>query len=397
MMKEQIAAAPEQTDFSLVLGGPLYQLFLRARMVKPSMALLQRRILVIALVTWLPLAVLTVLGGGFLGGVGVPFLYDIDVHVRFLVALPMLIVAELVVHSRLRVVVAQFRERNLIAPEDRASFENIISGTMRLRNSLTMEIMLLVVSFTAFYWVWRSQVSIDVATWYAAATHDAISFTWAGYWYVFVAVPIFRFILLRWYFRLFIWYVFLFRVSRLRLQLEVLHPDKAGGLGFLSASVDAISPVLFAQSAFVAGVIANQIWHAGATLPEFKVLIAGVAVFLMLLVLLPLTFFALPMAAAKRAALPVYGTFAARYVSEFRQKWLHSPQSRDRQLLGSQDIQSLADLANGYAVAQDMNVLPFGRNVIVRVVIVIALPLLPLALTMFPFEVILQQLIKIVI
>jgi hypothetical protein len=132
-------------------------------------------------------------------------------------------------------------------------------------------------------------------------------------------------------------------------------------------------------------------------LPEFKVLIAGVAVFLMLLVLLPLTFFALPMAAAKRAALPVYGTFAARYVSEFRQKWLHSPQSRDRQLLGSQDIQSLADLANGYAVAQDMNVLPFGRNVIVRVVIVIALPLLPLALTMFPFEVILQQLIKIVI
>src|SRR5215472_7766392 len=92
----------EHPDFSLVLGGPLYQLLLRARMVQPSMDLVQRRILAAALITWLPLAALTALGGGLLSGVSVPFLYDIDVHVRFLVALPLLIGAEVLVHRRLR-------------------------------------------------------------------------------------------------------------------------------------------------------------------------------------------------------------------------------------------------------------------------------------------------------
>jgi hypothetical protein len=212
-----------------------------------------------------------------------------------------------------------------------------------------------------------------------------------------VSVPIFRFILLRWYFRLFVWYVFLFRVSRLRLQLDPLHPDQAGGLAFLNISVDAIAPVLIAQSAFLSGLIGNQIWHAGATLPDFQFLIGGFAVFLILLALLPLMFFAQQMAAAKRAALPEFGAFAARYVKDFRGKWLPVQRAGGEEPLGSQDIQSLADLANSYAVVRDMNTLPFGRNVIMRLVILIALPLLPLALTMFPFDVILQQLIKLLL
>ncbi len=397
MKAKETAPPPEQIDFSLVLGGPLYQLFRRARLVQPPMTLLWRRIVVFLGITWLPLAIFTALGGTFLGGVSVPFLYDLEVHVRFLITLPLLIAAELIVHSRLRVVVAQFRERNLIAPEDRRSFEDIISGAMRLANSVIIEIILLLVAFTGFYSIWRSQVSLNVATWYAVGTHDGISLTWAGYWNVFVSASISRFILLRWYFRLFVWYAFLFRVSRLRLQLKPLHPDRAGGLEFLSESVDAISPVLVAQSAFVSGVIANQIWHTGATLPEFKLLIGAVAAFLMLLVLLPLTFFALPMAAAKRASLPKFGVLAARYASKFDRKWLQVPHTGGEELLGSADIQSLADLANSYAVVSDMRLLPFGKNAVVRVFVLIALPLLPLALTMFPLEVLLQQLIKLVI
>jgi len=397
MEKNEILTAPEQPDFSLVAGGPLYQLLLRAGLVQPPMALLQRPIIAAALITWLPLALLTMLDGGFLGGVSVPFLYDVDVHVRFLIALPLLIGAELIVHSRLRVVIAQFTLGNLIAPEDRRSFENIISWANRLRDSVTVEILLLVVAFAASYSVSLSQASLGIASWYATITHDAISFTWAGYWYVFVSMPIFRFILLRWYFRIFIWYLFLFRVSRLRLQLEALHPDEAGGLEFLSFSIDAIAPVLLAQSACLAGIIADQIFYAGATLPDFKILIGSVAAFLILLAVLPLGFFAPQMAAAKRAALPKYGAFAARYAREFRQKWWHVSQTRDKELLGSADIQSLADLAGGYAVARDMRLLPFRWDVLARLVILIALPLLPLTLTIFPFEMMMEQLLKFLI
>ena len=78
-----------------------------------ALELVRRRVLVISLVTWLPLLVLSALEGHFLGGdVAVPFLRDWDAHARFLLALPLLIGAELVVHERMRHVVNQFRERS---------------------------------------------------------------------------------------------------------------------------------------------------------------------------------------------------------------------------------------------------------------------------------------------
>jgi hypothetical protein len=386
--------AAQQPDFSLVLGGPLYQLLLRAELIRPSMDLVQRRVIAAIVVTWFPLAALTVVSGGFLSGASVAFVYDFDVHVRFLLALPLLMGAEVIVHRRVRAAVDQFRERDLIAPEDQKNFDIIVSGAMRLRNSAAIEILLLVLSFTAGYWLWRSQASLHVTTWYGTSANGAISFTWAGYWFVFISVPILRFIVARWYFRLFIWYVFLFRVSRLRLQLNALHPDHAGGLEFLNLSVDAITPVLMAQTVFLAGLIANQIWHEGATLPEYKILIGGTLGFLMLIALLPLGFFAFQMAEAKRAGLREYGVLAAHYTNEFRRKWLLGRWVRDDELLGSDDFQSLADLGNSFAVVREMRLLPFGRNVVMRLLILIALPLAPLALTMVPFEVLLHQLIK---
>jgi hypothetical protein len=386
----------EQPDFSVVVGGPLYQLALRAGTTQPSMDLLRRRIVVAIIVTWLPLLALTALGGGLLAGVSVPFLYDLDVHVRFLLALPLLIAAEVIVHRRLRPLVEQFEERNLVAPADRRSFDAIVSATMRLRNSVAIELTLLVLSFALGYWRSRSQASLHVATWYAAGADDALSLTWAGYWYVFVSMPISRFILLRWYFRLFIWYLFLLRVSRLRLQLNALHPDRAGGLGFLSLSVYAIAPFLIAQPVFLSGMIANQIWYDGATLPQFKFLIGGIVSFLMLIAFLPLTVFAPQMAVAKRVALREYGLVAAHYVSEFRQKWLRAPQAYNEELLGSGDFQSLADLGNSYLVVREMGLLPFGRYDLVLLLVLLALPFAPLVLTMFPFEQLFEQLVKFV-
>ena len=69
---------------SLVLGGPLYQLFLRSRLARPPLELLHRRIIALVLITWLPAAVLALIEGNGLGGVAVPFFKHLAVHVRFL-------------------------------------------------------------------------------------------------------------------------------------------------------------------------------------------------------------------------------------------------------------------------------------------------------------------------
>ena len=107
----------------------------------------------------------------------------------------------------------------------------------------------------------------------------------------------------------------------------------------------------------------------------------------------PLLFFLSPLAKAKRAALLEYGTLASYYVNDFRAKWrADSPAGREA-LLGSADIQSLADLTNSLDVVREMRVVPFGKETIVVVAITLALPLAPLVLTMVPLEELVRRLV----
>jgi hypothetical protein len=215
-------------DFSLVLGGPLYQLYLRTRMMRPPLDLLRRRIIGISVLAWLPLLLLSAIDGRLVGGVWVPFLYDIEAHIRLLVALPVLIAAELVVHRRLRPVVQQFIDRGLVVQDEMPRFNAAIASAMRLRNSVAVEIALLVFVYTVGYWLWREQIALARTTWYVTLGDAGLRFTLAGYWYAFVSIPVAQFILLRWYLRLLLWFGFLWRVSRLQLRLTPTHPDRAG-------------------------------------------------------------------------------------------------------------------------------------------------------------------------
>src|SRR5512139_3699965 len=131
-------------DFSLVLGGPLFQLLRRAHLSGGALELARRRIVAISLFVWLPLLVLAAVDGTALGGdVRVPFLHDVDAHVRFLVALPLLIAAELVVHQRMRVVVGQFTTLGLVPDALRGRFDAAIERALRLRNSVVAELLLI--------------------------------------------------------------------------------------------------------------------------------------------------------------------------------------------------------------------------------------------------------------
>lgn len=384
----------ESVDFSLVLGGPLYQIFLRTHLAKPPLDLFKRRIIFITLFTWLPLLLLSIISGVAFSGVKIPFIFDIETHVRFLGALGLFIVAELFVHQRIQFIVVQFLERDIIATEDRSRFHDIISSAMRLRNSVIVELLLIVFVITLGRLIWKEYTIQGVATWYAIPSESISRLTLAGYWYTFVSLPIFQFIFLRWYFRLLVWYRFLWQVSRLPLRLNSLHPDRAGGLGFLENSVYAFGLLLIAHTILLSGALVNRIWHGGATLPQFYVEILGVILFLMLIVLTPLFFFIIRLAEAKRIGTRNYGSVASRYVDNFRQKWIDEGLEKGKQILGTSDIQSLADLSNSFAVTNEMRLLPFSRRVVSHLLIIIALPLFPLVLTMIPLEQMINQLFK---
>src|SRR6267142_1090310 len=138
------AILQEQPDFSLVLGGPLFQIFRQAHLSGSALELLRRRVLIISLFAWLPLAVLSAIEGHLLGSQNLTFLRDVELHVRFLVALPVLILAELPVHRRLRSVVKCFLERGVVTQEDTPKFYAALGDTMRARDSSWLEFALLV-------------------------------------------------------------------------------------------------------------------------------------------------------------------------------------------------------------------------------------------------------------
>ena len=383
----------EQTEFSLVQGGPLFQLLRRSHLSGDDLELMRLRIIVISLFAWMPLLVLSTLEGNALGGnVAVPFLLDVEVNLRFLLALPLLIAAELVVHRRMRFVVLQFFERNLIPEGAMKRFDAAIASTLRLRNSVLAEVLLIVLVYVVGFLLWRQQYQLDTATWHASPTAEGLKLSLSGMWFAWVSLPIFQFLLIRWLFRIVVWARFLWKVSRINLSLVPTHPDRVGGLGFLSNTVYAFIPLAVMAGVILSGSIANRIFHLGAKLPEFTILIGTYVGALLCVVLSPLMVFAPQLAQAKRVGVREYGALAERYVREFDAKWLRGGAPADEQLVGSADIQSLADLANSYEVVKTMRIAPVTREVILRLVVATLVPVGPLVLTIMPLEELLKLL-----
>ena len=392
-----ISQLTKEQDFSVVLGGPLYQLYLRTQLAQPALELVGRRIVFLSLISWLPLLLLSAIGGHLTGGVADPFLRDPEVHIRFLLALPLMIAAEVTVHARMQNVVPQFLSRGLVAPQDRLRYEKVVDSAIRLRNSVIVEIVLLILAFTLGPWVWRNSVALPVSTWYAAGSTGGLRLTAAGWFYAFVSLSIFRFILFRWLFRIFVWYRYLWQVSRLPLHLNLYHPDRVGGLGFLSLGALALAPVFVAQGMVVSAYIYGHILYARQKLPDFKMEMVVFVILALIALILPLAFFSIKLERAGHRAKREFGTLASHYVDDFRNKWIVGGEESGDQLLGTPDMQSLADLANSFTVVNQMRLLPLNKETVVRLVLFLVLPLAPLALTMFPFEEVLRRLFKLVV
>jgi hypothetical protein len=392
-MKTTIAT--ESQEFLLASGGPLFQFYRRTHLSGDSLEWVRRRALVVALFVWLPLLLLSVLDGHAVGGgIKVPFLYDIEAHVRFLIALPVLIAAEVIVNQRIAHSVRQFVKRRIVVCEDLPKFNAAVESALRGRDSVAVEGTLLLFVYTLGIWVWRSQIAIEEPSWYGVPDAGGLHLSSAGYWYAFVSIPIFQFILLRWYLRLVLWFRLLWQISRLNLHLSAAHPDRAGGIGFLGESTYAFGPILFAQGAILAGIIANRVLHGGEDLLSFKMEAAGFICLFVMAIFVPLLMFTSLLHSAKRKAYAEYGLLANRYLFGFEEKWIGG-EPETSELLGAADFQSLADLGNTYAMVHEMHIVPFGLENVTRLAITTAMPFVPLVLTIFSIRQVAEVFIKI--
>mgnify|MGYP003694592673 CR=1 FL=1 len=220
----------------------------------------------------------------------------------------------------------------------------------------------------------------------------------AGWWFVYVSLPLFQFILFRWYFRLFVWMRFLWQVTRCDLSLVPTHPDRAGGLGFLlrhrgrvraraagprgdAGRADRRSDLLSRARRcrtsryswpWSSRSCCSSCWGRSCSSCRTS-------------------------ASARRVGLREYGTLAQRYVREFDDKWLRGGAPAGEPLVGSADIQSLADLGNSFELVRSMRPVPFTRDVVIQLAVITLLPVVPLLLTMVSLEELLKGLLKVVL
>src|SRR5262245_44091016 len=211
--------------FSLTTGGFLHWLQTRLRLIPEPRFILARRVPLLIAVTWLPLVVLTAIDRTALPREGLfPLLYDLPLHVRFLLAAPLLLFAEPFLDRRLGELVGHMVKGGLVPESSLASFEAAIDKLTRRRDSILVEIAMLLVGVVIILWVWRSNgIATHGNSWFGVPGETRSQPALAGWWYMFVSIPLTQFLFLRWLWRIGIWTMFLSRLARLNLQLQPHH------------------------------------------------------------------------------------------------------------------------------------------------------------------------------
>lgn len=379
-----VSSASPDAPFSLTHGGPFYRLIGRVHLRKPDG---RTRTLALVLVLWVPFVVATLIRAATGRGWDPTFL-DLIAHVRLLIALPLLLAAEHFLEARCELVGRLLRESSIV---DRATLHTLFERALRLRDARNVEAVLAIIAL----------LGGQAALWGISATGfmavHAPRFTPASlpaYWHAGVALPVFQFLLMRWLWQWFVWCLLLARLSRLPLNANGLHPDCASGLKFLSAPVDAFAVFVACISSLAAASWLVAILGGRATLQSVGPTFAVFVVVALAIACGPLLLFSHQLYRARERDFASYTAFAHDYVCAFRARWLAQPLDDPATALGTSDLQSLADLGNGFRPAADAGIVPVSTRALVTIVVAAVLPMLPLVVASVPLPTLLSHLGK---
>lgn len=382
----------QKVEFSLADGSALIQRLRKLGLLKWIPENLTHQIVLAALIAWAPLLIFTANEGLALGSkVQIPFLLDLVQHARFLVALPCTIALGKLVNPRLRSVVNNFLRTGIVSSKDFDRFKNIIVRASALTSSIVAELVILILVY--FYMSLRlhREVSAGISSWNHLRNGTLIYETAADWWFRWVSMPLLLFSAFLWVWRLGVWAYLLFQISRLELRLVATHPDGAGGLSFVQVGMRRFSVLVFAISSILCASIGEEILFNGASLRSYELELVLFFLICLVVILAPLMVFTPILIRSKLHYWGRYGPLASSYVRAFDEKWA-SPAGYARQdLLGSPDIQSLADLRHSYAGISQMRTLLPTRTTIGIFAIAYILPALPLLTTVISLRRVLTE------
>jgi hypothetical protein len=382
-----------RTERELFDGGPPHRLQGSLGLVKPNEPRMVWRVVLTVLIGWAPLAVLAAAQDLALGGARTrSLLLDFAVYARFLIAAPLLIVAEPVCFSRLGRTVRHFLDAGLVREADRVHFDAAVASTRRLRDTPWAELATVLLAYAVIGALMHYVPSAVIPVWHRSGGSGSLAFSAAGWWHALMSLPLLLVLFFGWLWRLFLWGRFLWCMSRLDLRLIPAHPDHAAGLQFVGYSLRAFSLLGLALGAIGAGMVANRVIHAGASPTAYILFVVALVVCVVVLFSGPLLVFTDKLFYAKWRGTFQYGALALSEGQQFERKWLTRAGSIDASVLEASDFSATTDLYQVVSNVYAMGVIPMDLRNLVFLTLATLLPFAPVALVAVPLDVVLTKL-----
>jgi hypothetical protein len=340
--------------------------------------------------TWLPVALLSLLDL-LTTGQRDNLLRDPAVDVRLLISLPLIVLAEYL-HQRTTAECVDHLATEGVAGNDTGRFRQLADLMSRRRAAALPGLVLIALALGAGALLFFGRPG---ATGLFTASESAV-WSWARAWYCLVALPIYLFMVLRLVWHWLLWCWFLGEVSRLSLQLMPTHPDRRGGVLMLSKPSVALAPFFAAASALAAARWIHELGAEAADpvmLPKRAAVLVALALFVSVV---PLFLFSPHMARARDRFAREYGALAFDYTRSFHERWIRG-RDASHELLGTSDVQSLADMGTSYGVIEEMRSIPIGVRRVLFIAAATLVPLVPVALYRIPFWELVQKVLKVVV
>jgi hypothetical protein len=373
-------------------GGPLLSLQQWLGLANGNDLHIGRTAVLVVLIGWVPLVLLALLQSMILRTDEITsLLWQVGAHARYLVAAPLLVVAESECGARLSVIVGNFVKTAIVSKQERNRLDAAVLSTRSLVNSTAGEIAVAVLAYLIVAaTIWSTPIE-QVPAWHKSATIVPF-YSLAGWWHMLVSLPLLLVLLLSWLTRFVLWVRLLWLISRLKLRLVASHPDHAAGLGFVGHSVRAFSGVALAIASIAAGYSAHMIL-VGGSLPTSQIIFdACLLVTVAAMFAAPLLVFTPIMMIAWRRAASEYGALAAQMGVTFEDKWLGQVRRLDNTALDQPDFSSTTDLYAVVANIYQMRLIPIDITSLEILGVVMLLPFVPVVLLIVPMSEILTDL-----
>lgn len=365
-------------EFAL-FGGPLQRLGRRLGLVRGSSTVLLG--VALGLLAWGVLVALALLQGA---GTKILSLSVLGIHVRFLVAIPLFFLGETWVGPRMADFVQNLVRAGVVRKDDLPALAAVIRSVNRLKDPWPAEMAFLLVVIAFVFIEPVANLPGRTANWEvlraAAGGRGGVLLGW----YFWFCLPLFRFLLCRWLWHLVLWCHFLWRLQRLDLHLVPTHPDHVGGLGYLEVVQEHFCVLALAISAVLAASLAEGLVMGSMAFESLYYQIPMVMFLVALLFLGPLLIFTPRLWACRLSGVAEYTRLASDYVDAFDRKWIQGENRAGESVLGTPDLQSLADLTNSFSVVHAMRWGPASRRLVLFLVGATLLPMLPLAFFRYP-------------